>query len=170
MQIRDANETDLAGILQIYNDAVEHSTAIWNEQTVDLANRRAWLASHQAAGNAVLVAVDAGAQVLGYASFCAWRTQDGFRQTVEHSVYVRDGQRGNGIGRALLTQLIERARQADMHVLIGAVDSANRDSIHLHQQLGFIHVGQLRQVGRKFDRWLDLTLMQLTLGPRKDRP
>ena len=160
MQIRDANETDLAGILQIYNDAVEHSTAIWNEQTVDLDDRRAWLAGHRVAGNAVLVAVDNEGQVLGYAAYCPWRVQDGFRQTVEHSVYVRDGQRGNGIGRALLTQLIERARQADMHVLIGAIDSANRDSIHLHQQLGFIHVGQLRQVGRKFDRWLDLVLLQ----------
>lgn len=164
MQIRDAIDADLGGILQIYNDAVERSTAIWNDHPVDLANRQRWLANLHAQDFPVLVAVDDAQQVIGYATFCAWRPHDGFRNTVEHSVYVRDGQRGAGVGRGLMKALIERAREAGKHVMLGAIESANRDSIHLHQQLGFTHVGQLREVGEKFGQWLDLTFMQLILN------
>ncbi|WP_462379704.1 N-acetyltransferase family protein [Pseudomonas sp. Marseille-QA0892] len=167
MNIRDAMEADLDGIREIYNEAVEHSTAIWNDQAVDLENRRAWFADRRENGFPVLVAVDECDNVLGYASYGPWRPHDGFRHTVEHSVYVRDGQRGSGIGRAMMAALIERARQDGKHVMVGAIESANRGSIHLHQQLGFLHVGHLREVGTKFGRWLDLTFMQLTLTPRK---
>jgi len=170
MQIRDAADADLPGILQIYNDAVLHSTAIWNDAPLDLDNRRAWLAERQSQGFPVLVAVDAQERVLGYATFGPWRPHDGFRHTVEHSVYVRDDQRSAGIGQALMRRLIERARQAGKHVMVGAIESENRASVHMHQQLGFIHVGQMRQVGCKFGRWLDLTYMQLTLTPERKTP
>lgn len=163
MQIRDALDADLEGILQIYNDAVQNSTAIWNDQIVDLDNRRAWLAERHEQGYPVLVAIDGAQQVVGYASFGPWRPHDGFRHTVENSVYVRSGQRGNGIGRSLMQALIDRARQLDKHVMIAAIESENRASIHMHQQFGFIHVGQMPQVGCKFGRWLDLTFMQLPL-------
>ncbi|MBA1276704.1 GNAT family N-acetyltransferase [Stutzerimonas stutzeri] len=163
VQIRDALDADLDGILQIYNDAVQNSTAIWNDRTVDLANRRAWLAERHEQRYPVLVAVDDEQRVAGYASFGPWRPHDGFRHTVENSVYVGPGQRGSGIGRSLMQALIQRARQLDKHVMVAAIESENRASIHMHQQLGFIHVGQMRQVGCKFDRWLDLTVMQLTL-------
>lgn len=170
VQIRDAQDADLEGIRQIYNDAVQNSTAIWNDHPVTLEQRRAWLAERQAQGYPVLVALDDdGQQVLGYATFAPWRPHEGFRHTVEDSVYVRDGQRGSGIGRSLMKALIERARQLDKHVMVAAIESENRASVHMHQQLGFIHVGQMRQVGCKFDRWLDLTLMQLTLN-RSDPP
>ena len=164
VQIRDALDTDLAGILRIYNDAVENSTAIWNDRIVDLDNRRVWLAERHDQGYPVLVAIDEGGQVAGYASFGPWRPHDGFRQTVENSVYVSPDHRGSGIGRSLMKALIERARMLEKHVMVAFIESENRASVHMHQQLGFIHVGQMRQVGCKFGRWLDLTMMQLTLN------
>ncbi|WP_044873882.1 GNAT family N-acetyltransferase [Pseudomonas sp. LFM046] len=161
--IRDAGEADLPGILAIYNEAVEHTTAIWNETLVDLANRRTWLAERNAAGFPVLVAVNDAGEVLGYASYGTWRTIEGFRHTVEHSVYVRGDQRGQGLGPALMQALIERARQASLHVMVAAIESENTASIRLHERLGFVTTGQMPQVGRKFGRWLDLTFMQLIL-------
>ena len=169
VQIRDALDADLDGILQIYNDAVQNSTAIWNDNAVDLDNRRAWLAERHEQNYPVLVAIDDHGQVAGYASFGPWRPHDGFRHTVENSVYVGPGHRGSGIGRGLMQALIERARQLEKHVMIAFIESENRASIHMHQQLGFIHVGQMRQVGCKFGRWLDLTMMQLTLN-RTSKP
>ncbi|MCQ4262733.1 GNAT family N-acetyltransferase [Pseudomonas stutzeri] len=162
--IRDARPTDLEGILFIYNDAVQNSTAIWNDTPVDLANRQAWLDERQQQGNPVLAAIDEQGRVAGYASFGPWRPHDGFRHTVENSVYVSPDHRGSGIGRSLMKALIERARQLEKHVMVAFIESENRASVHMHQQLGFIHVGQMRQVGCKFGRWLDLTMMQLTLN------
>ncbi|BAU76822.1 GNAT family N-acetyltransferase [Metapseudomonas furukawaii] len=163
MIIRDAGETDLPGILAIYNDAVEHTTAIWNETRVDLANRRDWLAERTAAGFPVLVALNDAGEVLGYASYGTWRSIEGFRHTVEHSVYVRGDQRGQGLGPALMQALIQRARAAGLHVMVAAIEAENAASIRLHQRLGFVTTGQMPQVGRKFGRWLDLTFMQLIL-------
>ena len=164
--ILDADEANLPGILAIYNDAVQNTTAIWNETLVDLANRRAWLLERQAQGFPVLVALDAG-EVLGYASYGIWRNFEGFRHTVEHSVYVRRDQRGRGLGLRLMQALIERARTADLHVMIAAIEAENASSIRLHQRLGFVVTGQMPQVGRKFERWLDLTFMQLILPEQR---
>ena len=161
--IADASEADLPGILAIYNDAVQHTTAIWNEILVDIANRRAWLTERTTAGFPVLVARDTAGEVVGYASYGAWRPHDGYKHTVEHSVYVRADQRGQGLGPALMQALIERARAANLHVMVAAIESENTASIRLHQRLGFVTSGQMPQVGRKFGRWLDLTFMQLIL-------
>ncbi|AWI86557.1 GNAT family N-acetyltransferase (plasmid) [Alloyangia pacifica] len=166
MQIRDAEDRDLAGVTAIYNDAVAHTTAIWNETTVDVENRRAWLAERQKAGYPVLVAVS-DEEVLGYASFGDWRAWDGYRHTVEHSIYVRAGQRGTGIGKALMEALIGRARVAGKHVMVAGIEAGNLGSIRLHQKLGFEQTGLLKQVGTKFDRWLDLAFLQLTLDARE---
>ena len=163
MPILDATPADLPAILAIYNEAVEHTTAIWNETQVDLANRQAWLAERTAAGFPVLVAHDDAGSVLGYASYGTWRSIEGFRQTVEHSVYVRSDQRGQGIGPLLMQALIARAQQAKLHVMVAAIESGNDASIRLHERLGFVTSGQMPQVGRKFGRWLDLTFMQLML-------
>lgn len=162
-QFRDACQPDLPGILALYNDAVLNSTAIWNETPVDLENRSAWLRERQAAGFPVLVALDAHGTVAGYASYGPWRSIEGFRYTVEHSLYVRPDQQGRGLGRALLQALIARAETAGVHVMVAAIDSANHASIGLHHSLGFVTCGQMPEVGRKFGRWLDLTLMQRIL-------
>lgn len=165
MQIRDAQSADLVTITEIYNDAVAHTTAIWNDTIVDLDNRAAWLAARAASGYPVLVAVDESG-VIGYASFGDWRAFDGYRNTVEHSVYVRGDQRGRGVGKALMRELIERARGIDKHVMVAAIESENAGSIGLHLSLGFEEVGRMPQVGEKFGRWLDLTFLQLVLDER----
>lgn len=166
MRIRDAEIGDIAGIVGIYNDAVANTTAIWNEVTVDAANRESWLADRQSAGYPVLVAVDPDGSVMGYASFGDWRAWDGYRHTVEHSVYVRADQRGRGVGKALMLALIERARGVGKHVMVADIEAKNEGSIGLHESLGFEHVGHLKQVGAKFGSWLDLAFMQLILDAR----
>ncbi|NUB23545.1 GNAT family N-acetyltransferase [Azospirillum brasilense] len=168
MQVRDASTGDIAGIVAIYNDAVANTTAIWNEVTVDEANRAAWLADRQRAGYPVLVAIDPNGLVAGYASFGDWRAWDGYRHTVEHSVYVRADQRGSGIGKALMLALIERARGIGKHVMVAGIEARNEGSIRLHEKLGFEHVGHLKQVGTKFGSWLDLAFLQLMLDARTD--
>lgn len=168
--IRDAIATDLPGILAIYNDAVLNTTAIWNEQPVDLANRQSWFAARQAQAYPILVAVDDSDQVLGYSSFGDWRPFEGFRHTVEHSVYIRHDQRGQGLGPRLMSDLIERARACDKHIMVAAIESGNRASIALHERLGFSVTGQMPQVGTKGGRWLDLTFMQLDLSPGAEAP
>ena len=163
MRIRDAAEGDVAGITAIYNDAVENSTATWNVTTVDRADRSAWLRSRAAAGYPVLVAVDEAEEVLGYASFGDYRPFDGYKHTVEHSVYVRNDQQGRGIGQALMEELIEQAQGLGKHVMVAGIEAGNEGSIRLHEKLGFERVGLLPQVGSKFGRWLDLAFLQLML-------
>ncbi|WP_103733890.1 GNAT family N-acetyltransferase [Pseudomonas sp. GZJR-8] len=167
--IRDATEQDLPAIRDIYNDAVLNTTAIWNEQPVDLANRQAWFSARQAQQYPILVAVE-NDEVTGYASFGDWRPFEGFRYSVEHSVYVRNDQRGKGLGSLLMQALIERARSCGKHVMVAAIESGNLASVHLHERLGFITTGHMPQVGIKFGRWLDLTFMQLTLNPGAEPP
>jgi len=166
MITRDATPRDIPGITLIYNDAVAHSTAIWNETLVDTANRLAWLADRQRAGYPVLVVVDEQDDVLGYASFGDWRAWDGYRHTVEHSVYIRADQRGKGLGEGMMLALIERARALGKHVMVAGIEAGNLGSIRLHEKLGFDQVGHLRQVGAKFGSWLDLVFLQLTLDSR----
>jgi len=162
MDIRDATEADAGGILRIYNDAVANTTAIWNEQLSSLQSRLAWLDERRQSGYPVLVAAEEG-NVFGYASFGAFRPWDGYRHTVEHSVYVDGAARQRGIGHALMNGLIARARAQGKHVMIAGIESTNEPSLALHARLGFAKVGHLRSVGRKFDRWLDLVFMQLML-------
>lgn len=166
MQIRDARDGDIPAIVAIYNHAVAQTTAIWNETLVDAANRLAWLADRRRQGYPVLVAVDDQDRVLGYASFGDWRAFDGYRHTVEHSVYVDRDHQGAGIGRALMQALIGRARDLGKHVMVAGIEAGNTGSIRLHQALGFQQVGLMREVGAKFGTWLDLTFLQLNLDDR----
>ena len=122
--IRDAGEADMPAVCAIYNHAVAHTTAIWNDRTVDLADRLAWWQGRKQAGYPLLVAVDASGAVMGYASFGDWRAFDGFRHTVEHSVYVAPDRQGAGVGRALMVALIDRARalQRQQRLILHEVD------------------------------------------------
>ncbi len=152
MSIRFARKADCAAIAEIYNHAVLYTAAIWNDQTVDADNRIAWFEARTIAGYPVLVSEEDGV-VTGYASFGDWRSFDGFRHTVEHSVYVHPDHQGKALGRKLLSQLIDEARDCGKH---------------LHHSLGFVVTAQMPQVGTKFGRWLDLTFMQLQLDERTE--
>jgi len=165
MDVREARPADVAAITAIYNDAVQHTTAIWNDDLVDEGDRLSWLVQRQSAGYPVLVAADADV-VVGYASFGDWRAWDGYRHTVEHSVYVRADRRGEGLGVLLMTALIARAREIGTHVMVAGIEASNAGSVRLHERLGFETAGTLAQVGTKFGQWLDLTFMQLTLDDR----
>lgn len=167
MLIRDAVEADLETIRAIYNDAVANTTAIWNERLVDVADRRAWAEVRRALGYPILVADDGGT-VVGYASFGDWRAFEGYRHTVEHSVYVDRTARGRGVGEALMRALIERARGLHKHVMVAGIEAENAVSIRLHERLGFVKTGLMPQVGTKFGRWLDLAFLQLRLDDRVD--
>lgn len=167
MHIRQGTEADCEAIAEIYNHAVKHTAAIWNDKTVDTENRVNWLRQRQEKGFPVRVAEENGA-VIGYASYGDWRSFDGFRHSVEHSVYVHPSHSRKGIGRALLADLVDVARDKGVHVMVAAIESQNMASLHLHEQLGFVVTGQMPQVGTKFGRWLDLTFMQLQLDTRTD--
>ncbi|EPO1784582.1 N-acetyltransferase family protein [Cronobacter turicensis] len=167
MLIRHATADDCAAIADIFNDAVLHTAAIWSDSTVDTENRLAWFYQRGHAGYPVLVAV-LGDTVVGYASFGDWRAFDGFRHTVEHSVYVHPDHHGKGIGKALMTRLIVEAQAIGKHVMVAGIESRNAGSIALHEKLGFTITAQMPQVGTKFGRWLDLTFMQLQLDNRNE--
>ena len=163
--IRPATEADLPAILAIYNDAVMNNTAIWIETPSDLADRAAWLAARQQGGFPVLVADDgqAAAKVLGYGTFGQFRPYEGFRHTVEHSVYVSDQAQGRGIGKLLLAALITEARLRGKRVMVGAIDATNYVSLALHEHMGFEETGRMNGVGEKFGKRLDMVLVQLAL-------
>lgn len=167
MSIRYAVKEDCAAIAAIYNHAVINTAAIWNDQTVDVDNRIAWFEARALLGYPVIVSEENGV-VTGYASFGDWRAFDGFRHTVEHSVYVHPEHQGKGLGLALMVRLIEEAKRIGKHVMVAGIEAQNQGSIHLHQKLGFTITGQMPQVGTKFGRWLDLTFMQLQLDNRSD--
>lgn len=160
-EIVDAQESHLPGILSIYNQAVRETLSIWSETETTLDARRAWRASRLNAGYPVLAAIaaDAPDTVLGYASYGVFRDFPGYIGTVEHSVYVAPAAHRQGVGRALLEELIERARLAGYVVMVGGVDSTNQASIALHESLGFQNQGCLKGVGRKFGKSLDLVFM-----------
>ncbi len=160
--IIDADKESLPGILAIYNHAVEHSTAIWNDAPVDLDNRLTWWRGRVDAGFPVLVAVASG-EILGYGSYGPFRAFAGYRGTVEHSVYVAEGARRRGVASGLVRALEERARAAGLHVMLGGIAADNDASLQLHERLGFVETGRLPEVGRKFGRWLDLVFMQKVL-------
>jgi L-amino acid N-acyltransferase YncA len=160
--IRDATEADLTAILDIHNDAVLNTTAIWSHHTVDLENRRALLADRRAKGYPFLVAAMDG-EVLGFASFGDFRPWDGYAHTVEHSVYVHKHHHGKGVGKSLMPPLITAAKACGKHVMLAGVEAGNTASLRFHKQFGFVETGRLKEVGWKFDRWLDLVFMQKML-------
>ena len=164
LTIRAAGDGDVAAITAIYNHLVRHSTAVWDDVEVDEADRAQWVAARHGDGFPVLVAIDAGGALVGYASYGVWRARSGYRHTVEHSVHVREDRRGAGIGAALLQALIDHARAQGLHAMVGGIEAGNLPSIALHRKLGFASVGHLPEVGTKFGRWLDLVFMQITLG------
>ncbi len=162
LSIRPAIDSDLDEILAIHNAAIRDSLAIWTELEVDRADRERWLAAHDAAGHPIIVAEIDGA-VAGYAAYGPWREKSGYRHTVENSVYVAEGFQRQGIARLLMVDLIELARENGIHVMIAAIEAGNLASIALHEQLGFEPPQIMREVGIKFDRWLDLAFMRLQL-------
>ncbi|KWE56844.1 acetyltransferase [Burkholderia ubonensis] len=160
----DCSEAEhAAAILDILNEAIVNSTALYDYAPRPPQAMATWFATKRAGGFPVVGAVDASGRLLGFASWGTFRAFPAFKYTVEHSVYVHHEQRGRGLGERLLRELVRRARDAQVHVLVGCIDASNAGSIRLHTRLGFTHAGTLSQVGFKFGRWLDAAFYQLTL-------
>jgi L-amino acid N-acyltransferase YncA len=163
--VRDATEGDLPAIRDIYNALIETTTVAWTEVPESLEQRQDWFADQTRAGWPVLVAEDDRA-VIGFAAYGAFRGQGkwpGYRHTVEHTVHVCRAAWGVGVGRALMSELFDRARASEVHVMVGAIDRGNESSIRFHEGLGFSTVARMPEVGIKFGQWLDLVLMQRIL-------
>ncbi len=165
-QVRPARHDDLPAILEIYNGAVLHTTASYDLEPVTLESRQEWFGQKEAGGWPVLVAEEAG-EVVGFATFGPFRGKAGFDGTAEHSVYIREGVRGGGLGTALMAPLIAEARRMGLHVLVGGIDAENAGSLRFHGRFGFVPVAHMPHVGRKFGRWLDLVFVQLILDEEK---
>jgi L-amino acid N-acyltransferase YncA len=164
MEILDAVEADLLKITEIYNDVIRTSTAIFSDAPVTVEDRIAWWKVRVAQGYPVLVARDENG-VAGFATFGDFRAWPGYRFTVEGTIHIDASVRRRGVGAALLEVLIERAKAAGKHVMVAGVDSANVASLKFLEGNGFERVGQLREVGHKFGRFLDLVFLQHTLEP-----
>jgi phosphinothricin acetyltransferase len=160
--IRPANEQDLPAILDIYNDAILHTTAVYDYQSHTLEMRKAWYAAKVAGGFPIFVAEEEG-QVIGFSSLGPFRAWAAYKYTVENSIYVAPDRRGQGVGKLLLPPLIEAARQLELHALIAGIDASNEASYRLHRRFGFEEVAHFKQVGYKFGRWLDLKFLELIL-------
>lgn len=150
-------------ILALLNEAILHSTALYEYAPRPASSMPAWFESRHSRGFPVLGIEDEAGVLLGFASYGVFRGFAAFKYTVEHSLYVHSAHRGRGVGHTLLLALIERARAQGLHVLVGCLDADNLASVALHRKLGFVSVGTLPQTGFKFGRWLDLALWQLTL-------
>lgn len=153
-----------AAILEILNEAIVHSTALYDYRPRSQDSMVGWFAVKEAGRYPVIGATDDSDRLLGFATYGTFRAWPAYKYTVEHSVYVHRDHRGKGIGLALMTRLIEAAKDQDYHLLVGAIDAANATSIALHEKLGFTHAGTIRQAGFKFGRWLDVAFYQLALA------
>jgi phosphinothricin acetyltransferase len=157
-------EAHSGAILAILNDAIVHSTALYDYKPRTLENMAAWFATKRANGFPVVGAEDEDGRLLGFASYGTFRAFPAYKYTVEHSVYVEAGHRGAGLGRTLMEAIIAEAVARDVHVMVGAIDAANAGSIRLHENLGFAHSGTVRQAGFKFGRWLDVAFYKRILS------
>lgn len=168
--VRNAEPRHLAAVVDIYNDVIDTSDAIWLDDHVTHADRLAWYDEQVAAGFPVLVAVsDADDDaVLGYGSFGPFRAKAGYWPTVEHTIHVHRDHRGRGVGQALLDALVARAIADGRRVLVAGADAGNDGSIRFHERNGFREVGRMPAIGRKRGRPVDLVLLQLDLPEPAD--
>jgi L-amino acid N-acyltransferase len=160
-KIRPAAAEDAEAIRAIRNDVIERSTAMWTTELLTPEVGKAWLEENLARRSAYVV--EASGDVIGFANWAPWRPKDGYRHTVEDSVYLVEGHQGRGIGAELLRRLIAGAGECGAHVMMASIEASNAPSVALHARQGFEVVGTAREVGRKFGRWLDLTMMRLAL-------
>ena len=161
--IRCTHDRHAAQILDVFNEAILNSTALFDYEARSPASMVAWFDAKRKDNFPVIGMEGTDGQLLGFASYGSFRAWPAYKYTVEHSVYVHRDHRGKGVGRMLMQALIEVAQQQNHHLLVGGIESTNVGSIALHEALGFSHAGTIRQAGFKFGKWLDLSFYQLVL-------
>src|SRR5215469_6206807 len=162
IEIRPAGRDDLDAMLAIYNDAIVNTTAVYDYQPRSRELQRQWYETKLSQGLPVLVAYD-GPVVLGFGSFGPFRPWPAYQYTVENSLYVDSAYRRRGAGAALLAHLLDAAQTAGYHAMVAGIDATNEASLALHRKAGFQPVAHFREVGWKFERWLDLVFMEKML-------
>jgi len=160
--IRLASEGDLPVINEIYNHYVIHSACTYQEEPELLSGRQQWFAHH--GGRHPVIVAQTGGRVVGWGSLSPYHPRSAYRYTVENSIYVHPDHHRRGLGSALLSDLIARARAIGHHAIIAGIDADQAASIGLHTKWGFKKVGHLEQVGFKFNQWLSVVYMELLLG------
>jgi len=163
IEIRPAGTDDLQAMLAIYNHAIINTTAVYDYQPRTSDAQRQWFETKQAQRLPVLVAVDS-ATIIGFGSFGPFRPWPAYQFTVENSLYVDSAFRRKGAGTALLASLVTAAHTAGYHTMVAGIDATNEASLALHRKAGFEPVAHFREVGWKFERWLDLVFMERLLG------
>lgn len=162
MPIREAQHGDLKIILDIMNDAILNTTSIYDYKIRTSEFVENWFAKKGLDNMPVLVC-EINDQAVAYGSYGIFRAWDAYKFSVEHSIYVHKNFQGQGIGKQLLIALIDKAKKDGYHTMIAGIDAANQKSIDFHAKLGFLEAGRFKEVGYKFDKWLDLVFMQLML-------
>jgi phosphinothricin acetyltransferase len=162
INVREAVENDLPELLAIYNDIILHTTAVYDYEPHTAEMRRQWFETKKQQGFPVFVAEDDG-KIIGFSSIGPFRSWAAYKYSVENSIYVDAKQRGNGIGKLLIPPLINAAKAMQMHTIIAGIDATNEASLKLHRAFGFEEVAHFKEVGWKFDRWLDLKFLQLII-------
>jgi L-amino acid N-acyltransferase YncA len=160
--VREATTADRRAILDIYNDAVLHSTATFDLEVRSWREQQQWFVAHRSPYQVLVAAI--GDTVAGWGSISRFRTRPAYGFTAEDSIYVHEDFRRRGIGAALLDALIQSARERGFHSIMALIDGDSTVSIHLHERFGFREVGTFREVGFKFGRWLDVVHMQKMLS------
>jgi phosphinothricin acetyltransferase len=161
VRIRRAEIADVPAITEIYNEAILTTTATFDTEPKTVAERTAWLQTHDGRHPVLVATVDEN--VTGWASLTRWSERRAYDRTAETSFYVHSKHRGRGVGRRLKDSIIDEARGLGFHTLIARIAEGSDASIHLNRSAGFEHVGTLREVGFKFGRLLDVHIMQLML-------
>lgn len=169
MKLVDCSRQHAAEILAIFNHAILHSTALYDYKERTMAAMEAWFEAKEKGAYPVVGALADDGALLGFASYGPFRPHAAYKYAIEHSVYVRHDQRGRGLGKTLLRELIVRAQRQNYHMMIGGIDSTNAPSIRLHLGLGFTRCANIKHAGFKFGRWLDLEFYQLIL-PTPENP
>jgi len=159
LTIRKARLADLRAITAIYNEAITTTVAAFDTEAKTEAEQKIWFANHGPRRPIIVAELDKA--VVGWASLSDWSHKDGYRNTAENSVFVKEGYRSRGIGRKLLESLLEEGKKAGLHTVIARITEGNRESIHLHRSAGFEEIGLMREVGQKFGRRLDVHVLQI---------
>ena len=162
MIIRKAQRSDVPAMREIFNEVLRNSNSIYREEEVSLEERYSWFDEKISHGFPIFGAYD-GEKLIAYAGYGSWRAAQGYRKTVELTIYVDSAYRGSGVGSKLMQTVIDQAKNDGLHVMIGAIDSKNIDSINFHKKFGFVETARMPEVALKHGQWLDLIFMQKQL-------
>jgi len=170
IEIRRAELSDLDGITEIYNEAIERTVATFDTEPKGRSEQEGWFAQHGdrypiivavLGGSGMVVEGDGEEEIIGWASLSQWSDRCAYSDTAEISLYVMEQHQGKGVGKLLMRRIIDAGRKAGLHSVLARIADGNEVSVHLHEQVGFELVGIMKEVGRKFGRMLDVHLMQL---------